>query len=116
MGGQRKKTAKKKKPGGGGGGAGSQRVGPDLSALRMCAEEGDSTATAVVCADGPRQESEELAWVRVIVRRGRVKTQEWVRCDILARDEATDSITVRSQGKIMELTNCLLYTSPSPRD
>ena len=112
MGGQRKKTAKKKKPGGGGG-AGSQRVGPDLSALRMCAEEGDSTATAVVCADGPRQESEELAWVRVIVRRGRVKTQEWVRCDILARDEATDSITVRSQGKIMELTDGQVYVGPN---
>jgi hypothetical protein len=120
MGGNRKKTGgKKKKQGNGrGGGQGSQRVGPDLRALRGD-DEADSAATAVdvVRAEGSQGNPVEAAWVRVIVRRGRVKTQEWVRCEVLSRDEASDAVTVRSQGKVMELTREQVYVgAESPGD
>jgi hypothetical protein len=134
MGGQRKKTGKKKKGGGGGGGAG--RCGPDLRtrAADGAAKQqhvggagadasGDTQPRTLAGTAGAAQQPEaggdEPAWVRVIVRRGRVKTQEWVRCQILSRsaEPGVDEVTVLAQGKLLQLTSAQVYVGPdAPQD
>ena len=80
-----KKRAKgKRKPQKKAAGAGSGRIGPDPSSFGGAASDEDEEPEPE--PEQPEGSSNQLrtaqsdaaAWVRIIVRRGRVETQEWV--------------------------------------
>ena len=52
-------------------------------------------------------------WVKLIVRRGRVKTQEWVPATILQEDKANDWVEVRAEGRTLQLKRAQVHIGPT---
>ena len=107
MGGAKKKkklsAAKKKKQQGG-----RQRCGPDPLELA-----GDDPAAAAAEPAGGGEAKQGSAWVKLIVRRGRVKTQEWVPAKILRQDKVNDWVEVEADGRTLQLKTAQVHIGPT---
>jgi hypothetical protein len=120
MGGAKKKkkpsNAKKKKQQGGG-----QRCGPDPVELAAAAAGDEPPPAAAQPAAAPAEGGGETdpgsAWVKLIVRRGRVKTQEWVPAKILKQDKANDWVRVEAAGRKLQLKTAQVHIgATAPND
>ena len=100
MGGERKKkqSAKKKQKKR----VAGQQAGGEPGAAELPAAAGGAASNElglVESGSGPPKSP----WVKVIVRRGRVKTQEWVAAKIVKEDKERGEVEVEAQGKTLHL-------------
>lgn len=99
----KKKQSKKKKRGCGVAGSNKQQQQPAAGGESSSATGGDATPTDELGLVASCGAPLATPWVKVIVRRGRVNTQEWVPAKILKEDKANDLVEVEAQGKTLQL-------------